>query len=222
MSDCWIKFISPHWATGRVKEVYEPVATTHDNIDNVYQAQSLRPETILGHDLLYKSVLHFENPACPPWFLEAVAVFTSVLNLKKARLILVVAAVLFFHAAAVSTSVFASESQINCDAHHGVCLQSLGNLTVSLEISPQPVQAMQDLVFKVSISGNPPSKPPYIDLGMPGMKMGPNRVMLKRTGQGFYEGKGVIVRCPSGRKTWFANVTIPGSGEVKFIFDVIY
>jgi hypothetical protein len=57
---------------------------------------------------------------------------------------------------------------------------------------------------------------------MPGMKMGPNRVLLKLTDQGFYEGKGVIVRCPSGRRTWFANINIPESGEVKFIFDVIY
>ena len=57
---------------------------------------------------------------------------------------------------------------------------------------------------------------------MPGMKMGPNRVELKNTGNGAYEGRGVIVRCPSGRRTWFAHVTIPGTGEVKFIFDVIY
>jgi len=48
--------------------------------DRVYQAQSLHPQTILGHDHLYKSVLHFENPVCPPWFFEAVAVYTSVLN----------------------------------------------------------------------------------------------------------------------------------------------
>ena len=80
MSNCWIMTVAPHSATGRVKEVYEQVATPQGNIDNVYRAQSLRPETILGHDLLYKSVLHFENPVCPPWYLEAVAVFTSVLN----------------------------------------------------------------------------------------------------------------------------------------------
>ena len=81
---------------------------------------------------------------------------------------------------------------------------------------------MQDLVFKVSLSGNPPHQSPYIDLGMPTMKMGPNRVELKENGTGTYEGRGVIVRCKSGRRTWFANVTIPGTGEVKFIFDVIY
>jgi hypothetical protein len=117
---------------------------------------------------------------------------------------------------------FADDSAITCDAHKGVCSQTLGATTVSLEISPRPVKAMQDLVFKVVLSGSPQPESPYIDLGMPGMKMGPNRVELKENGAGTYEGRGVIVRCKSGRRTWFANVTIPGTGELKFIFDVIY
>ena len=116
----------------------------------------------------------------------------------------------------------ADDSAINCDAHRGVCSQTLGAATVSLEISPRPVKAMQDLIFKVFLSGNPQPESLYIDLGMPGMKMGPNRVALKKVAAGEYEGRGVIVRCPSGRRTWFANVTIPDAGEVKFIFDVIY
>ena len=122
----------------------------------------------------------------------------------------------------ISPSASASELEINCDAHKGVCSQPLGNQIVLLEIMPHPVKAMQDLVFKVSVSGNPPSKSPYIDLGMPAMKMGPNRVLLKPVGRGHYEGKGVIVRCKSGRRTWFANVIIHEAGEVKFVFDVIY
>jgi hypothetical protein len=146
----------------------------------------------------------------------------NIFNFKKAYSLPAAVAILFTYIAVISPSVFAAESPINCDPHKGLCTQSLGSLTVSLEITPRPVKAMQDLVFTVSISGNPPSKAPYIDLGMPGMKMGPNRVLLKRNDQGFYEGKGVIVRCPSGRRTWFANITIPGSGEVKFIFDAIY
>ena len=121
-----------------------------------------------------------------------------------------------------SPSALASDAEINCDAHNGTCSQALGDQTVSLEIEPRPVKAMQDLVFKLSISGAPPSKAPYIDLGMPAMKMGPNRVWLKATHPGSYEGKGVIVRCKSGRRTWFANVVIPDTGEVKFVFDVIY
>ena len=80
MSDCWVTVIPPDSAAGRLKRAYEHVKSPHGQVDRVYQAQSLRPETILGHDTLYKSVLHFENPVCPPWFLEAVAVFTSVLN----------------------------------------------------------------------------------------------------------------------------------------------
>ena len=116
----------------------------------------------------------------------------------------------------------AADTMINCDAHRGKCSRSSGNLTVSLEIVPRPVKAMQDLVFKVSIKGASPAKQPHIDLGMPAMKMGPNQVSLTPTGPGTYEGSGVIVRCPSGKKIWFANVIVPGSGEVKFIFDVIY
>jgi hypothetical protein len=122
----------------------------------------------------------------------------------------------------ISAPAFAGDAEINCDAHKGMCSQSLGTQTISLEIEPRPVKAMRDLVFKVSISGTPPSESPYIDLGMPAMKMGPNRVVLKPAGRGTYEGKGVIVRCKSGRRTWFANVVIPETGEVKFIFDVIY
>jgi hypothetical protein len=116
----------------------------------------------------------------------------------------------------------AGDAKTNCDAHAGPCSQSSGELTVSLEITPRPVKAMQDLVFKVSIEGASPTKPPHIDLGMPAMKMGPNQVALKPAGNGTYEGKGVIVRCKSGKRTWFANVIVPDTGEVKFIFDVIY
>jgi uncharacterized peroxidase-related enzyme len=77
---CWIKSISPESAGGRLKEIYAKVATAGRNVHNLYQAQSLRPESILGHDGLYKSILHTGEFTCPGWFLEAVAVYTSVLN----------------------------------------------------------------------------------------------------------------------------------------------
>ncbi len=119
-------------------------------------------------------------------------------------------------------SVSADDATINCQAHDGKCSLTLGAQTVTLEITPRPVTAMQDSNFRVTLSGNPPEQSPYIDLGMPAMKMGPNRVMLKPDGNGAYTGKGVIVRCKSGRRTWFANVFVPGAGEVKFVFDVVY
>jgi hypothetical protein len=116
------------------------------------------------------------------------------------------------------------QNMINCDLHKGSCSQTLSENTITLEVTPRPVKAMQDLSFKISLTGNQPSgtKPPYIDLGMPGMKMGPNRVHLKPTGKDTYEGRGVIVKCPSGRRIWRATVIIPGVGQADFIFDVIY
>lgn len=116
------------------------------------------------------------------------------------------------------------QEMINCDLHQGACTQKLAGSTVTLTVTPRPVKAMQDLLFQVSIAGKlPPSAQlPYIDLGMPGMNMGPNRVQLKPVGNGTYKGQGVIVRCPSGRRTWQARLTIPDVGQTDFIFDVIY
>lgn len=109
-----------------------------------------------------------------------------------------------------------------CDIHQGPCTQVVQESEVTLDIRPKPVKAMEDLIFTVTVLGAEPNSDPYVDLGMPGMNMGPNRVSLRRAGQGRYEGKGIIVRCPSGRRTWQAAVTVPGTGTARFIFDVIY
>jgi hypothetical protein len=116
------------------------------------------------------------------------------------------------------------QEMINCDLHRGACTQNLSGSMVTLAVTPRPVKAMQDLLFQVTLTGKLPSntKLPYIDLGMPGMNMGPNRVQLKSAGIAAYEGQGVIVRCPSGRRTWQATVTIPDVGQTEFVFDVIY
>ena len=118
--------------------------------------------------------------------------------------------------------LFAGAVTINCQAHEGPCSLPLEKETVTLAISPRPVTAMQASTFQVTVSGAPPLAAPFIDLGMPAMKMGPNRVQLKAVGNGTYTGKGVIVRCKSGRRTWFAKVVVPNLGEVKFVFDVVY
>lgn len=76
----WIRMISDEEATGLVKRMYDKVRTPHGTVDNVMRAHSLRPHTMEGHLVLYKSVLH--NPAneLPLWFLEVVASYTSMLN----------------------------------------------------------------------------------------------------------------------------------------------
>lgn len=135
---------------------------------------------------------------------------------------LAVACSALLHALFTAQPAIASGSRINCDAHNGVCTQTLGDVTVTLEITPKPVTALQDLLFQVKVTGPASAKPTHIDLGMPAMKMGPNRVGLKSVGPGEYEGRGVIVKCASGRRTWFAIVAIPDFGEAKFVFDVVY
>ncbi|KPJ78054.1 MAG: hypothetical protein AMJ54_05515 [Deltaproteobacteria bacterium SG8_13] len=113
---------------------------------------------------------------------------------------------------------------VNCDLHQGTCSQRLQETDILLEVTPRPVKAMTDLLFRVTLVGKfaSPESAPYIDLGMPGMNMGPNRVLLKSSGPSSYEGQGVIVRCPSGRKIWQATVTLPDLGVVSFVFHVIY
>ena len=77
---CWINHIPQEKATGRLADVYDKVKSPHGHVDHVYLAQSLMPETIVGHDTLYKAVLHDPVPCLPRWFLELVGVYTSILN----------------------------------------------------------------------------------------------------------------------------------------------
>ncbi|HTS94213.1 MAG TPA: peroxidase-related enzyme [Stellaceae bacterium] len=76
----WIYMVPVAEATGAVKEMYEKVKTPHGTVDNVMRAHSLRPHTMEGHLVLYRSVLHNPNNKLPLWFLECVATATSLLN----------------------------------------------------------------------------------------------------------------------------------------------
>jgi hypothetical protein len=77
---CWIETVSPETAEGELKNIYHQVAAPKGNVHYLYQAQSLCPKSIQGHDTLYKSVLHDLESITPLWFLEAVSVYTSELN----------------------------------------------------------------------------------------------------------------------------------------------
>jgi uncharacterized peroxidase-related enzyme len=80
MAGAWIRMIEPKDATGLLKELYAKVTTPHGTVDNVMKAHSLRPHTMDGHVVLYRSVLHNPANALPLWFLEAVASYVSMIN----------------------------------------------------------------------------------------------------------------------------------------------
>ena len=118
----------------------------------------------------------------------------------------------------------------SCDLAQGPCARALAGATVVLEISPRPIRAMTEVTFTVDARRGPvPLSDQVVDvaLAMPGMYMGENRVRLASLGGGRYQGRGTIVRCPSGRRAWSAIVSIaarePRASEpirADYTFDV--
>jgi hypothetical protein len=145
---------------------------------------------------------------------------------KKRSLTMIIFCLFLFHSTPFVVPAVASgkksDNLLDCDIHEGPCTKSLQDVIVTLDIKPKPVKAMSNLGFRVTLSGKQPASSPVIDLDMPGMRMGRNQVTLKATGEGAYEGTGIIVRCPSGRRVWRATVIIPDLGSVGFTFDVVY
>lgn len=115
---------------------------------------------------------------------------------------------------------------VTCDIQKGACIQKTGSgMTVEFDILPRPVTAVSDLQFVVKLErqGRPvPDAEVGLDLFMPGMFMGKNQPVLKHTSRGQYEGKGIITRCMSGRKTWQADISVKHDKQetVSFIFEV--
>ena len=76
----WIEMLPVENATGPLKQAYELAKTPAGTVDNVMRVHSQRPHTMVGHLTLYRSVLHHPDNTLPLWFLEAVGVYTSLLN----------------------------------------------------------------------------------------------------------------------------------------------
>jgi uncharacterized peroxidase-related enzyme len=76
----WIDMVPDEAADGRLKELLDKARTPHGTVDTVMRVHSLRPETMNGHVVLYRSVLPSEDNTLPFWFLEVVASYTSILN----------------------------------------------------------------------------------------------------------------------------------------------
>jgi len=116
-----------------------------------------------------------------------------------------------------------TEPAADCDPHTGSCTKQAGAYTVTLDINPKPVQHMKELTFDISIAGDSAVVLPdtiLLDLSMPGMEMGKNQVELGKTGEGYYSGTGIIVKCPSGRVLWRATLLISETLNSSFTFNV--
>jgi len=76
----WIETIDFKEATGKLKQIYKRIAGSNGHIDNILISHSLRPHTLEGHMRLYKNVLHHNANQLKKSQLEALGVYTSLLN----------------------------------------------------------------------------------------------------------------------------------------------
>lgn len=103
-----------------------------------------------------------------------------------------------------------------CDLGSTACARALpGGGTVRVELAPRPLATMKELAVLVDVDlgpGAPRDASVSVSFSMPGMAMGENRSRLAHTGPGRFEGKAVLVRCPSGRREWTADVEVAAPG----------
>ena len=76
----WIEMISDEAADAPLREVLELARTPHGTVDNVMRVHSLRPQTMRGHVVLYRAVLHDDSNTIPMWFQETISSYVSILN----------------------------------------------------------------------------------------------------------------------------------------------
>ncbi len=127
--------------------------------------------------------------------------------------------------------VVESSGKTDCDIQNGACIKMLSeDIIAEFDISPKPVKSMTGHTFILRLKkGDVPVRDATVtlDLNMPGMYMGDNKTLLVHRQDGTYEGNGIIVRCPSGKKIWEAaiSVKIPHAEETvetsaNYIFKV--
>jgi len=76
----WIRKISFEESTGALRRIYQRIAGKDGYIDNILTIHGQRPNSLEGHMVLYKNVLHSTHNTLPKWKLELLGVYTSMLN----------------------------------------------------------------------------------------------------------------------------------------------
>jgi nitrogen fixation protein FixH len=102
-----------------------------------------------------------------------------------------------------------------CDVGAGPCALPLpGGGEVRLELGPRPLVTMKELAVRVDLGAGAASDRASVSVSfsMPGMNMGENRSRLAPAAPGRFEGKAVLVRCPSGGREWLADVEVAAPG----------
>jgi nitrogen fixation protein FixH len=113
-----------------------------------------------------------------------------------------------------------------CDLGQGPCTTRLdGGGEVTLELRPRPLRTMRELSVTADVRGGEAATAEAevkVSFAMKGMQMGDNTAALVTGGAGRWTGRAVLVRCPSGRKDWTADVTVtqPGAAPRTTRFEL--
>jgi hypothetical protein len=102
-----------------------------------------------------------------------------------------------------------------CDVGSAPCVRPLpGGGDVRLELGPRPLVPMKELAVRVDLGAGAAGDRASVSVSfsMPGMNMGENRSRLAAAAPGRFEGKAVLVRCPSGGREWLADVEVASPG----------
>jgi hypothetical protein len=120
----------------------------------------------------------------------------------------------------------AVDSAARCDPGQGPCTRALeGGGEVTLELGPRPLRTMRELAVTAEVRGGGAAIAEgevKVSFAMKGMQMGDNTSALAAAGAGRFTGRAVLVRCPSGRKDWTADVTVmqPGAAPRTARFEL--
>jgi nitrogen fixation protein FixH len=101
-----------------------------------------------------------------------------------------------------------------CDLAAAPCQARAGRLAVTLDLG-RVLATMKELPVTVAVTrGGAPLEGASVEVSfaMKEMNMGENRIQLAAAGPGRHAGKGVLVRCHSGRRDWIATVTVRPAG----------
>jgi hypothetical protein len=109
---------------------------------------------------------------------------------------------------------------VHCDAGVRLCAADAGDVRVVLDLSPHPPVPLKEIEVAVQVTRGGEhlaGAVVAVEISMPGMFMGENRIPLRAAGPGRYVGKGALLRCTSGRRDWLAEVVVrtPGGGETR-------
>ena len=117
-----------------------------------------------------------------------------------------------------------------CDVHSTVCEFSIkegGEIIAQgiLNLHPKPVYAMKPIEFDLTLTTSKLQNPEILlNLTMPAMYMGINKVFLKKVSKNVYKGNGMFAECVTEDRRWNIKIVFKENEKIytkDIQFDII-